>query len=67
MASGSQSPLVLNTTVVEVDQRKFGKGDGKLAPWGLAWGGRDVTWQRHSHSLPLEQSSLAELVYKSAS
>lgn len=68
MASGvSQSPLVLNATVVEVDQRRFGKGTGKSAPWGLAWGGRDITRKRHSHSLSLEQSSMAEPVYKSAS
>lgn len=68
MGSGvSQSPLILNTTVVEVDQRRFGKGTGKLAPWGLTWGSRDITWKRHSHSLSLEQSSVAEPVYESAS
>lgn len=67
MASGvSQSPLILNTTVVEVHQ-SFGKGTGKLAPWGLAWRGRDITWKGHSHSLSLGQSSTAEPVCKSAS
>lgn len=44
MASGSQSPLVLNATVVEVDQRRFGKGRdwevGALGS-GLGWQGQD--------------------------
>lgn len=43
MASGSQSPLVLNTTVVEVDQEKVWQRDWEVGALGsgLGWQEQD--------------------------
>lgn len=41
MASGSQSPLVLNTTVVEVDQEKVWQRDWEVGALGSGLGGQD--------------------------